>query len=170
MFSYTSVVWTFLMDVWRITFRHSRGKWSHWPFVSSAEKYGAELSTPCLAILFTTRLAREWFRCGFIISQLFEFYERVSGARMHAAYVRPGGVDRVRFSFFLQCGSTFRTFILHCWFAQFAGSSARIDGRHPQMVSDFPTGVARSGWPSDGEQDLEAEDEGHWTHFGRGCS
>lgn len=27
--------------------------------------------------------------------QLCEFYERVSGARMHAAYVRPGGVDRV---------------------------------------------------------------------------
>ena len=26
--------------------------------------------------------------------QLCEFYERVSGARMHAAYVRPGGVDR----------------------------------------------------------------------------
>jgi NADH dehydrogenase (ubiquinone) Fe-S protein 2 len=26
--------------------------------------------------------------------KLFEFYERVSGARMHAAYVRPGGVDR----------------------------------------------------------------------------
>jgi len=26
-----------------------------------------------------------------------EFYERVSGARMHAAYVRPGGVDRVSF-------------------------------------------------------------------------
>ena len=24
--------------------------------------------------------------------QMFEFYERVSGARMHAAYVRPGGV------------------------------------------------------------------------------
>ena len=23
-----------------------------------------------------------------------EFYERVSGARMHAAYIRPGGVDR----------------------------------------------------------------------------
>ena len=23
-----------------------------------------------------------------------EFYERVSGARMHAAYVRPGGVHR----------------------------------------------------------------------------
>lgn len=26
--------------------------------------------------------------------KMFEFYERVSGARMHAAYVRPGGVDR----------------------------------------------------------------------------
>jgi len=26
--------------------------------------------------------------------KLCEFYERVSGARMHAAYVRPGGVDR----------------------------------------------------------------------------
>ena len=25
-----------------------------------------------------------------------EFYERVSGARMHAAYVRPGGVALVR--------------------------------------------------------------------------
>ena len=24
---------------------------------------------------------------------MFEFYERVSGARMHAAYVRPGGVS-----------------------------------------------------------------------------
>jgi len=23
-----------------------------------------------------------------------EFYERVSGARMHAAYIRPGGVSR----------------------------------------------------------------------------
>lgn len=27
-----------------------------------------------------------------------EFYERVSGARMHAAYVRPGGVALVRLS------------------------------------------------------------------------
>jgi NADH dehydrogenase (ubiquinone) Fe-S protein 2 len=26
--------------------------------------------------------------------QLMEFYERVSGARMHAAYVRPGGVSQ----------------------------------------------------------------------------
>ncbi len=31
------------------------------------------------------------------ILQMFEFYERVSGARMHAAYVRPGGVHQVRF-------------------------------------------------------------------------
>lgn len=30
--------------------------------------------------------------------QMFEFYERVSGARMHAAYVRPGGVHQVGFS------------------------------------------------------------------------
>ena len=27
--------------------------------------------------------------------KLMEFYERVSGARMHAAYVRPGGVALV---------------------------------------------------------------------------
>lgn len=27
-----------------------------------------------------------------ILLQMMEFYERVSGARMHAAYVRPGGV------------------------------------------------------------------------------
>lgn len=27
---------------------------------------------------------------------MMEFYERVSGARMHAAYVRPGGVAQVR--------------------------------------------------------------------------
>ena len=27
--------------------------------------------------------------------KMFEFYERVSGARMHAAYVRPGGVHQV---------------------------------------------------------------------------
>ena len=29
--------------------------------------------------------------------QTFEFYERVSGARMHAAYVRPGGVNQVKY-------------------------------------------------------------------------
>lgn len=29
---------------------------------------------------------------------MFEFYERVSGARMHAAYVRPGGVHQVSLS------------------------------------------------------------------------
>ena len=26
--------------------------------------------------------------------KLMEFYERVSGARMHAAYIRPGGVSQ----------------------------------------------------------------------------
>lgn len=30
-----------------------------------------------------------------VFSQMFEFYERVSGARMHAAYIRPGGVHQV---------------------------------------------------------------------------
>lgn len=28
--------------------------------------------------------------------KMMEFYERASGARMHAAYVRPGGVHQVR--------------------------------------------------------------------------
>lgn len=28
--------------------------------------------------------------------KLMEFYERVSGARMHAAYIRPGGVSQVQ--------------------------------------------------------------------------
>jgi NADH:ubiquinone oxidoreductase subunit D len=27
--------------------------------------------------------------------KMMEFYERASGARMHAAYIRPGGVHRV---------------------------------------------------------------------------
>lgn len=30
--------------------------------------------------------------------KLMEFYERVSGARMHAAYIRPGGVSQVIFT------------------------------------------------------------------------
>ena len=30
--------------------------------------------------------------------KMMEFYERVSGARMHAAYVRPGGVSQVQYS------------------------------------------------------------------------
>lgn len=38
-------------------------------------------------------VAGHWFPvCPF---KMFEFYERVSGARMHAAYVRPGGVHQV---------------------------------------------------------------------------
>ena len=39
-----------------------------------------------------------------------EFYERVSGARMHAAYIRPGGVSQVMSCF--NCISCFR-FVLH---------------------------------------------------------
>ena len=31
--------------------------------------------------------------------KMMEFYERVSGARMHAAYVRPGGVSLVSLLF-----------------------------------------------------------------------
>lgn len=34
-------------------------------------------------------------QCHLLSPQMFEFYERVSGARMHAAYVRPGGVHQV---------------------------------------------------------------------------
>lgn len=41
-------------------------------------------------------------------SQMFEFYERVSGARMHAAYVRPGGVHQVGGYFLL-------SFLFVCW-------------------------------------------------------
>ena len=36
---------------------------------------------------------------SFCLFKMMEFYERVSGARMHAAYVRPGGVALVSFSF-----------------------------------------------------------------------
>ena len=32
--------------------------------------------------------------CHTNIIQMMEFYERVSGARMHAAYIRPGGVSQ----------------------------------------------------------------------------
>lgn len=32
--------------------------------------------------------------------KMMEFYERVSGARMHAAYIRPGGVSLVKHIFF----------------------------------------------------------------------
>lgn len=32
--------------------------------------------------------------------KMMEFYERASGARMHAAYVRPGGVHQVKDIFF----------------------------------------------------------------------
>lgn len=50
--------------------------------------------------------------------KMMEFYERVSGARMHAAYIRPGGVSLVirhadflcRFLINLIAGYTDRTF------------------------------------------------------------
>ena len=38
--------------------------------------------------------------------KMMEFYERASGARMHAAYVRPGGVHQVnskKYGLFLSC-------------------------------------------------------------------
>jgi NADH:ubiquinone oxidoreductase subunit D len=38
--------------------------------------------------------------------KMMEFYERVSGARMHAAYVRPGGVSQVFINSFI-------SFIVH---------------------------------------------------------
>lgn len=34
--------------------------------------------------------------------KLMEFYERVSGARMHAAYIRPGGVSQRFTSWFIK--------------------------------------------------------------------
>ena len=45
-----------------------------------------------------------------------EFYERVSGARMHAAYIRPGGV-----SYDIPFG------LLHDIFAFISKFSARVD-------------------------------------------
>jgi len=44
-----------------------------------------------------------------------EFYERVSGARMHAAYVRPGGVAMVTILFihYLQLIETYTHYV--CW-------------------------------------------------------
>ena len=38
----------------------------------------------------------------FLCPQLMEFYERASGARMHAAYVRPGGVSQVIYLIYLK--------------------------------------------------------------------
>ena len=35
--------------------------------------------------------------------KMMEFYERASGARMHAAYVRPGGVHQVTISSHHSC-------------------------------------------------------------------
>ena len=35
------------------------------------------------------------YACFVLCLQMNEFYERMSGARMHAAYIRPGGVSQV---------------------------------------------------------------------------
>lgn len=43
--------------------------------------------------------------------KMMEFYERASGARMHAAYVRPGGVHQVRRELF-QHGNVSCKFVL----------------------------------------------------------
>ena len=45
--------------------------------------------------------------------QMMEFYERVSGARMHAAYIRPGGVAQVTKQFMAEALSRKKfTFLL----------------------------------------------------------
>ena len=44
---------------------------------------------------FDILLHQLFFSCMLCLLQMMEFYERVSGARMHAAYVRPGGVALV---------------------------------------------------------------------------
>jgi len=43
-----------------------------------------------------------YLSCMCLWMQLFEFSERVSGARMHTAYIRPGGVSQVISCFQLQ--------------------------------------------------------------------
>ena len=46
-------------------------------------------------VAFDVLLHELFFSCILCLLQMMEFYERVSGARMHAAYVRPGGVALV---------------------------------------------------------------------------
>jgi NADH:ubiquinone oxidoreductase subunit D len=53
--------------------------------------------------------------------KLFEFYERASGARMHANYVRPGGVAWVR------------QFWARAHVHTPAGSATRLHGRSVRM-------------------------------------
>ena len=52
-----------------------------------------------LIIIIITLLLSSLF---LFLFQLMEFYERVSGARLHAAYVRPGGVALVSFKHFVR--------------------------------------------------------------------
>lgn len=69
-----------------------------------------------------------WPCCGTVGSplslQMFEFYERVSGARMHAAYIRPGGVHQVRAA--VSCPGSLQS---PCGLAGMCGVSLR--GRWP---------------------------------------
>lgn len=46
---------------------------------------------------------------------MMEFYERVSGARLHAAYVRPGGVALVNVQLSLYLHSKWIRNIMHKW-------------------------------------------------------
>ena len=46
-------------------------------------------------VAFDVLLHELFFSFILCLLQMMEFYERVSGARMHAAYVRPGGVALV---------------------------------------------------------------------------
>ena len=50
------------------------------------------ISTSLLAAISASVALRELPCFMFHCLQMMEFYERVSGARMHAAYIRPGGV------------------------------------------------------------------------------
>lgn len=52
------------------------------------------LSIPCICFVDIIRVC--------LLVQLFEFSERVSGARMHTAYIRPGGVSQVMQLFQMQ--------------------------------------------------------------------
>lgn len=52
---------------------------------------GYSYTTVCMCISFKKKIKH----LSFPFFQIMEFYERASGARMHAAYVRPGGVSLV---------------------------------------------------------------------------
>lgn len=63
--------------------------------------------------------------------KMMEFYERVSGARMHAAYIRPGGVSQVTATQQFHK----RRYYLNRYF--FAGHAARSHGRHLRICFEI---------------------------------